>query len=136
MHPERMNFATGEERKEQIGDALKNVFSFTSLVGFLALFLGAVGVASAMHVFIRQRLATVAVLRCLGASARTSFAIYLVQGLGLGIVGSGLGVALGLALQFALPIAVQKFLPYHLEFTASSSPLLTAVTAGLGVILP
>ncbi len=135
MHPERMNFATAEERKEQIGDALKNVFSFTSLVGFLALFLGAVGVASAMHVFIRQRLATVAVLRCLGASARTSFAIYLVQGLGLGIVGSGLGVALGLALQFALPIAVQKFLPYHLEFTVSWAAVLKGVSAGVGVSL-
>ena len=133
LRGERMNFATAEERKEQIGDALKNVFSFTSLVGFLALFLGAVGVASAMHVFIRQRLATVAVLRCLGASARTSFAIYLVQGLGLGIVGSGLGVALGLALQFALPIAVQKFLPYHLEFNISWAAVLKGVSAGVGV---
>ena len=135
MRPERMNFATAEERKEQIGDALKNVFSFTSLVGFLALFLGAVGVASAMHVFIRQRLATVAVLRCLGASARTSFTIYLVQGLGLGIVGSGLGVALGLALQFVLPVAVQKFLPYHLEFTVSWAAVLKGVSAGVGVSL-
>ena len=80
-----MNFATAEERKEQIGEVLKNVFSFTILVGFLALFLGAVGVASAMHVYVRQKIATVAVLRCIGASARTSFAIYLLQGLGIGI---------------------------------------------------
>ena len=30
---------------------------------------GAVGVASAIHVYIRQKIATVAVLRCLGANA-------------------------------------------------------------------
>ena len=133
LRGERLNFATAEERKEQIGLVLKNVFSFTSLVGFLALFLGAVGVASAMHVFIRQRLATVAVLRCLGASARTSFAIYLTQGLGLGLVGSGLGVGLGLALQFALPVLLQKFLPYNLEFTLSWPAILKGLGAGVGV---
>ena len=133
LRGERLNFATAEQRKEQIGDALKNVFAFTSLVGFLALFLGAVGVASAMHVFIRQRLATVAVLRCLGASARTSFAIYLTQGLGLGLVGSALGVALGLGLQFALPVLLQKFLPYHLEFIVSWPAILKGVAAGVGV---
>jgi putative ABC transport system permease protein len=133
LRGERLSFATAEQRKEQIGDALKNVFSFTSLVGFLALFLGAVGVASAMHVFIRQRLATVAVLRCLGASARTSFAIYLTQGIGLGVVGSLLGVGLGLALQFALPVLLQKFLPYHLEFVVSWAAVLKGVAAGVGV---
>ncbi len=130
---ERMNFTTAEERKEQLGDALKNIFSFISLVGFLALFLGAVGVASAMHVFIRQRIATVAVLRCLGASARTSFSIYLVQGFGLGVVGSGLGVLLGLGLQFLLPILLQDFVPYRLEFTVSWPAIAKGLGAGVGV---
>ena len=133
LRSERLNFATAEERKEQLGDALKNVFAFTSLVGFLALFLGAVGVASAMHVFIRQRLATVAILRCLGASARTGFAIYLTQGLGLGLAGSGLGVGLGLALQFALPLLLRNLLPYPLEFVISWPAILKGVAAGVGV---
>lgn len=133
LREEQLRFATAEERKEQIGEALKNVFSFTSLVGFLALFLGAVGVASAMHVFIRQRLATVAVLRCLGASARTSFAIYLTQGLGLGVAGSALGVALGLGLQFVLPVLLRSFLPYHLEFILSWPAILKGISAGVGV---
>ncbi len=133
LRNERMNFATAEERKEQLGDALKNVFSFTSLVGFLALFLGGVGVASAMHVFIRQRLTTVAVLRCLGASARTSFAIYLVQGLGLGLAGSALGVGLGLTLQFLLPLLLQNFLSSPLEFALSWPAILKGVSAGVGV---
>jgi putative ABC transport system permease protein len=135
LRAEKLSYATAEERKEQIGEALKNVFSFTSLVGFLALFLGAVGVASAMHVFIRQRLATVAVLRCLGASARTSFLIYLTQGLGLGVVGSALGVALGLTLQLTLPVLLQYYLPYHLEFVLSWPALIKGISAGVGVSL-
>ena len=133
LRGERMSYTTAEQRKEQLGDALKNVFSFISLVGFLALFLGAVGVASAMHVFIRQRIATVAVLRCLGASARTSFSIYLVQGFGLGFVGSALGVVVGLLLQFLLPVLLQGYVPYHLAFTISWPAILKGVSAGVGV---
>ena len=53
--------------------------------GVFALFLGAIGVASAIHVYIRQKIPTVAVLRCLGATARQSFAVYLVQGVALGL---------------------------------------------------
>ena len=135
LRGERISFTTAEQRKEQLGDALKNVFAFISLVGFLALFLGAVGVASAMHVFIRQRIATVAVLRCLGASARTSFSIYLVQGLGLGIVGSMLGVAVGLLLQFMLPVMLRGYVPYQIEFLISWSAILKGVSAGVGVSL-
>ena len=133
LHGERLNFTTAEERKEQLGDSLKNVFSFTSLVGFLALFLGAVGVASAMHVFVRQKIPTVAVLRCLGASARTSFAIYLTQGIGLGVAGSLLGVVLGLVLQVILPVLLKNFLPYHLELIVSWPAILKGVAAGVGV---
>lgn len=71
----RFQFDTVEERKRQLGTTLKDIYSFLSLVGFVALFLGAVGVASAVHVYIKQKVATVAVLRCLGASGRTGFAI-------------------------------------------------------------
>ncbi|MBI3887307.1 MAG: ABC transporter permease [Opitutae bacterium] len=133
LRGERMSFTTAEQRKEQLGDALKNVFSFISLVGFLALFLGAVGVASAMHVFIRQRIATVAVLRCLGASARTSFSIYLVQGIGLGVVGSGLGLLVGLGLQYVMPMLLKDYVPYRLEFVVSWPAMLKGLGAGVGV---
>src|SRR5262249_22470840 len=101
---QRMHFDTVETRKQQLGDALKDVFSFMSLVGFVALFLGAVGVASAMHVYVRQKIATVATLRCLGATARTGFAIYLTQGFAIGVAGAVVGALLGLAVQFVLPM--------------------------------
>ncbi len=133
LRGDRLGFTTAQERKEQLGDALKNLFSFVSLVGFLALFLGAVGVASAMHVFIRQRLPSVAVLRCLGASARTSFAIYLVQGMGLGLAGSLLGAGLGLLLQAALPVLLKEYVPYQIEFIVSWRALLTGLGAGVGI---
>ncbi|MEY3775932.1 MAG: hypothetical protein RLZZ129_2712 [Verrucomicrobiota bacterium] len=125
---ERMSYDTVEERKRDLGRVLENVNGFLSLVGFVALFLGAIGVASAIHVYIRQKITTVAVLRCLGASARQSFAVYLVQGLGLGVLGSVLGAALGVAVQLALPAAMAGLLPFDVDFFVSW----TAVARGMG----
>ena len=68
----RLGFETVEERKRQLGAGIRNVNSFLSLVGFASLFLGAIGVASAIHAHVREKVPTVAVLRCLGATARTS----------------------------------------------------------------
>ncbi len=127
----RYQFDTVEERKRQLGTMLKDVYSFLSLIGFVALFLGAVGVASAIHVYIRQKIATVAVLRCLGASGRTGFAIYLVQGVGLGVLGSLLGAALGVAVQFVLPVVLKDFLPFEVELFISWVSLAKGASAGL-----
>ncbi len=127
----RFQFDTVEERKRQLGTTLKDIYAFLSLVGFVALFLGAVGVASAVHVYIKQKVATVAVLRCLGASGRTGFAIYLVQGIGLGVVGSVVGAALGVAVQFVLPVVMKDFLPFEVELFISWVSLAKGSAAGL-----
>ncbi len=131
----RFSFDTVEERKRQLGTTLKDVYSFLSLVGFVALFLGAVGVASAIHVYIKQKITTVAVLRCLGASGRTGFAIYLVQGLGLGLLGSVLGAALGVAVQFVLPVVLKDFLPFEVQLFISWASLAKGAAAGLVICL-
>ena len=127
----RLGFDTVEERKEDLGEALQNVYAFLSLVGFVALFLGAIGVASAIHVYVRQKIATVAVLRCLGASAWRGFAVYLVQGIGIGFVGSVLGAALGVAVQLALPALVQGLLPFEVDFTVAWGAVFKGAAAGL-----
>jgi putative ABC transport system permease protein len=132
---ERMGYDTVEERKRDLGRVLENVYAFLSLVGFVALFLGAIGVASAIHVYVRQKITTVAVLRCLGASAWQSFAVYLVQGLGIGLFGAGLGAVLGIAVQLALPHAVAGLLPFDVEFAISWLAVARGMGAGLVICL-
>ena len=128
---QRLQYATVEERKRDLGQNLKDVYSFLSLVGFIALFLGAVGVASAMHVYIRQKINTVAVLRCLGASARRSFSIYVVQGIALGVIGAVIGAALGIAVQLALPHVLKDFLPFEVQVFVSWPAVLKGSAAGI-----
>jgi putative ABC transport system permease protein len=129
----RLSSDTVEARKRELGQSLGNVNTFLALVGFAALFLGAIGVASAIHAHVRQKVTTVAILRCVGASAPTSFAIYLLQGLGLGVIGTGLGALLGLGVQIALPALVRDFLPFTLDVAVSWPAVVRGVGAGLVV---
>ena len=128
---QRWQYATVEERKRDLGRVVQDTYAFIGLVGFVALFLGAVGVASAMHVYVRQKLMTVAVLRCLGASARTSFGVYLIQGAGVGLVGAVLGAALGVSVQLVLPAVMKDFLPFTVDFFVSWPAVGKGAFAGL-----
>jgi putative ABC transport system permease protein len=80
--------------EDQIGDDLTRAENYLSLVGFIILILGGIGVWSVTRVFIRQKLKAIAVLKCLGASSRQVLAVYVAQVIALGALGSLVGVAL------------------------------------------
>ena len=94
---ERVNARTVSEDQRNLNSSLGRLGRYLSLVGLVALLLGGLGVASAVHALLKRKLETIAVLRCLGASARQVFAAYLLQAAGLGLVGSLVGAALGAA---------------------------------------
>jgi putative ABC transport system permease protein len=128
---ERISVETPPARERELGRALTNVYGYLNLVGLVALLLGAIGVASAIHAHVRQKIPTIAILRCLGASARQAFGIYLVQGLGLGVVGAVLGAGLGVALQQALPVVLRDWLPFPVEFAIAWPAVAQGMAAGL-----
>ncbi len=131
----RLSFETVGERKRNLGQAVSRLDGFLSLVGFVALILGGIGVASSLHAYIRGKIATVAVLRCLGASARESFSVYLLQGLALGVAGALSGGALGVAVQRALPVLFKGLLPIDVDFFLSWPALLRGMGAGVVICL-
>lgn len=126
---------TVEEERSSWDRSLTNLYRFLGLVGFMSLLLGSLGVASSIHVYIRQRIQTIAVLRVYGASSYQTFAIYLIQALGMGIVGAFLGSAIGVGLQSLLPLILGDFLPVDVEFSVSWSAVLIGSAMGIGVTL-
>jgi putative ABC transport system permease protein len=115
--------------------SLSNLYRFLGLVGFMSLLLGSLGVASSIHVYVRQRIQTVAVLRCYGASSRQTIIIYLIQALGMGLVGVVLGSAVGVSIQSLLPLVLGDFLPVDVDFAVSWPSVLLGSGIGLGVTL-
>jgi putative ABC transport system permease protein len=131
----RLGADTVEERKAQLGRNLENLNRFLGLGGFIALLLGAIGIASAIHVHVKQKTSSVAVLRCLGCSVPQTFAIYLAQAIAIGFLGALLGTAIGLGIQFLLPFIVADFLPFPVELRIAWLPVLRALGAGFLVCL-
>src|SRR5690606_24405390 len=104
---------------------------FLSLVAFIALLLGCVGVASAVNVFVKEKLSSVAILRCLGVSSIDSLLIYLSQILVMGTIGSIVGAFAGSFLQFVLPVVFSDFLPVEVQVQVSWASVAFGVLTGI-----
>jgi len=126
---ERLVVRTVSDDQRRLNDTLSRLANYLALVALAALLLGGLAVASAVHVFIRRRLESVAVLRCLGASTGTLLAAYLIQAAAVGLVGSLVGAGLGVVAQLALPLLLRELIPVDVAW----SPSWPAVLAGVGV---
>ena len=111
LEKEGMNWDTVESQKEDTNRSLRDLTKFLSLISFIALLLGCIGVASAIHIYVREKINSVAILRCLGARGSQAFLIYLIQIVVIGFIGSLAGAALGTIIQQFLPLALKDFLP-------------------------
>jgi putative ABC transport system permease protein len=131
----RLGHDTVEERKRELGRSMDNLYHFLNLVGFVALLLGGVGIASAIHVHVKQKLGTVAVLRCLGGSVAQTFAVYLAQSMALGLFGAVLGAALGVAIQTTLPKVLADFIPFTFQFHTAWLAVGRAMAIGFVICL-
>ncbi|MGZ8510775.1 MAG: ABC transporter permease, partial [Chitinophagaceae bacterium] len=111
LEREGLNYDTVETQKEDTTRSLTDLTQFLALISFIALLLGCIGVASAIHIYVREKINQVAILRCLGARGSQAFLIYLIQIVVLGFIGSLIGAALGTIIQHFLPFALKDFLP-------------------------
>ena len=90
---------------------LDRATKFLSLVSLIALIVGAIGVAMGMRSHLQQRLDTIAIMKCLGGRSSRIMRIYLIQTVGLGWLGSSLGVLLGYGVQAWFPHFLQNYFP-------------------------
>ncbi len=138
----RLKYQTVQSKKEAYGKIFGILTSFLNLVGFIALLLGCIGVASSVHIYIKDKLSSVAVLRCLGMSGGQAFVIFLTQITVMGLLGAMIGAAIGSLIQIALPIILGDFLPVdrvstNISWSAIGQGIITGLTIGvLFALLP
>ena len=89
--------------EDDIGDDLTRAENYLSLVGFVIVVLGGIGVWSVTRVFVQQKIRSVAILKCVGATTAQVLATYVLQVLLLGTAGSLLGVGVAAAAIAAIP---------------------------------
>lgn len=131
LDDENADLDTHTSTSRSLGRRYDNVGRFLNLVAFIALLLGCIGIASSVHIYIKEKLKNVAVLKCLGVTRKQSFLIYLIQICGIGLLGGLLGVAIGIVLQYAFPYILQDFLPFEVEIGLTIQPILLGLALGV-----
>ncbi len=126
---------SGTDASPLLRRLIERIGFFLSLVGITALLVGGVGIGNAVAGYIAGKTATIATLKCLGASTRLVFAAYLSQILALALAGIAAGLLLGAAMPALLAPLVGRLLPVPLRLGVYPMPLVIAGLCGLIVTL-
>ena len=114
--------------EDRIGQNLSMAENYLSLVGFVIVVLGGIGVWSVTRVIVQQKIRSVAILKCLGASSGRVLAVYVLQVLILALGGSLLGLAIAAVALAAVPASLlTAFGVTSVSVTASAAIQGTAV---------
>ncbi|KFN51660.1 hypothetical protein N790_04355 [Arenimonas malthae CC-JY-1] len=125
---------TAGEARPEIRRALDRADRFLGLAALISVVLAAVAVAMAARRHSARHLQGSAVMRCLGASQSTLVGIHVGELLLLGLLGSGIGVALAFGLQWLVADWLQEALKLSIP-GASWRPALEGLGVGLTVLL-
>jgi putative ABC transport system permease protein len=125
------NLASGRPEMTQTVDRAQQ---FLSLVALLTALLSAVAVAVAARDFAQRHLDDCAMLRVLGQTQNRIAAVHAIEFLGLGLVASLLGLALGFAIHLGFVALLSGWLPNGLPWPGLA-PALLGVAVGLVLLL-
>jgi len=89
--------------EDRLGKNLTLAENYLSLVGFAIVVLGGIGVWSVTRVFVQQKIKSVAILKCVGATSGVVLATYVLQIAWLAACGSALGVGVAAVAIAAIP---------------------------------
>ena len=117
----------------RLGRRYENFGKFLNLVGFIALLLGCVGIASGMGIYVQMKVKSIAVLKCLGASKKQSYLIFFVQIACMGIVGGLLGTIIGYGLQQLFPVLLGDLIPVEVDMALSLQSIVLGLSLGLAM---
>lgn len=121
---DRRNGAPGVER------FVDRLSSFLVLVGLAGLAVGGVGISAAVRAYLERKTEVIATLKTLGADNRTIFQTYFLQIGALTLIGLAVGLALGAALPLAFASVLEARLPVPAVFSVHPQPLTEAALYG------
>ena len=122
-------------RGRGLGRAMQNMNLYLTLVSLGALLVGGIGVASAVENHLEGKKSSIAAMKCLGASGAQVFGIYLGQTMIFALLGTVLGMLLGLAAAYGAADYLAAELGVRVEMGLYPLPLAAAGAGGLSTAL-
>ena len=122
--------STIEDQKRNLNRAFSFLNSFLNLIALVSLILGCIGVASSVFIYVKSKIPSIAVFRCLGMRGSQAFMVYFLQIFILGFIAVLIGAFLGSLIQVALPVLLKNVLPYEVNMTISWKAIAQGVAIG------
>ena len=122
---------TIEDQKENLDEAFSNLNSFLNLIALVSLILGCIGVASSVFIYIKSKIPSIAVLRCIGMKGVQAFQVYFFQIFILGLIAVIIGAAAGSFIQMVMPLVLADLLPYQVELEISWTAIIEGLIIGI-----
>ncbi|MBL6927902.1 MAG: ABC transporter permease [Rhodospirillales bacterium] len=104
---------------------------FLTFVGLSTLLVGGIGVGNATKSYLDGKTATIATFKCLGAPGHLVFAVYMLQIMGLAVLGIIAGLVFGAAAPALAMEALSGLLPVQPRGGIFAGPLLVAAAFGV-----
>jgi putative ABC transport system permease protein len=114
-----------------ITNGLDRATTFLSLVSLIALIVGSIGVAMAMHAHLQQKMDHIAVMKSLGGTSREIIRIYMLQTLMLGLAGGIAGVLVGRAVEQVFPALINKLFAIDTRMTWHIAASVQGIAVGV-----
>src|SRR5215468_3526447 len=139
----RARIADYTETNPQLTRSLDRATRFLSLVSLIALIVAGLGVGATMQSHLRQKMANIAFMKCIGGRSSQVIQIYVVQALMIGAAGSLIGAILGAFAQAAFArlvahyfdIAVILIWPWNAMLKGVAAAVATAILFALPALL-
>jgi putative ABC transport system permease protein len=119
--------------EDQVGEDFDRAENYLSLVGLVIVVLGGIAVSSVTRVFVRQKIRSIAVMKCVGGTTRQILAVYLLQTTVLGLAGSLLGVGLAAAAVAAIPESLSRLGEFSVTYRLTAPAVVQGI--GIGVLV-
>ena len=132
---ENLNVINAQEAAAEQADSIKQGLDFFNTIlnvfAGIAIFVGAFIIQNTFRILLLQRTKELSLLRALGTSKRQIYRLVISESLFMSVIGSGLGIALGIGLAVVVKEGLQYF-----EFGLPDGPLvLTTEAAITGLII-
>lgn len=126
-------YGTARELKDEIDSELTKMTYLLTAVPAVALLVAAIGVANLMTANVASRTKQLATLRAVGATRSLVLRMVIGEALILGLLGSGLGLALGLHLAWNITVMTERMWGYQLPFQVPWPFVGTAIALTVGL---
>lgn len=132
---DNMRMTTVADQKRNLTRAFESLNSFLNLVALVSLLLGCLGVASSVFIYVKSKIQSIAVFRCLGMKGKQAFLIYFYQILALGVISVISGILVGSGIQILLPMIMSDLLPFDVSTSLSWSAILEGLLIGTTITI-